>query len=279
MCEFCVRHGEGKVWYKNAKNYARQMYTIRKRTTKMKIDPESAASQIIFEAIQTRNVDPHRFPEMQEKVTKLLATAPSNPGQVIPLQDALDVVDIASPIATMSCICRRNQRALDERDEKTRTCLGLGIGMFKWERWPERYKGGVEYITPEECKEWLKKWDDLGMCHVLMVWGLYHDTPYIGGLCNCDYPICGVMRFRLDYGLPTLLKGEYVAQVDHRKCQGCFTCVSRCQFGAIRREVTIDKPNIDQSKCYGCGVCFNGCPRGAISLVRRETIPGLRNVW
>jgi Fe-S-cluster-containing hydrogenase component 2 len=55
--------------------------------------------------------------------------------------------------------------------------------------------------------------------------------------------------------------------------------VERCQFGAIKFEVTIEKTNIDQFRCFGCGVCMTTCPTGAISMVDRKTLPGLREVW
>jgi ferredoxin len=67
--------------------------------------------------------------------------------------------------------------------------------------------------------------------------------------------------------------------VDYEECNGCGTCVQRCQFGAIKFEVTTDKTNIDMFKCFGCGVCETGCPTGAIRLERREKFPSLREEW
>jgi len=31
MCEFCTKHGDGKVWYKNAANYANDLLSDIKR--------------------------------------------------------------------------------------------------------------------------------------------------------------------------------------------------------------------------------------------------------
>ncbi len=31
MCEFCTKHGEGKIWYKNAANYANDLLSDLKR--------------------------------------------------------------------------------------------------------------------------------------------------------------------------------------------------------------------------------------------------------
>jgi Pyruvate/2-oxoacid:ferredoxin oxidoreductase delta subunit len=32
-------------------------------------------------------------------------------------------------------------------------------------------------------------------------------------------------------------------------------------------------------KCYGCGVCRNACKKEAITLVEKENLPGLKEVW
>jgi NAD-dependent dihydropyrimidine dehydrogenase PreA subunit len=109
---------------------------------------------------------------------------------------------------------------------------------------------------------------------ILMTYG----APYVGGLCMCDYPDCGMIRLRLDVGVGCL-KSHYVAIVDYDLCNGCGVCVQRCQFGALKFEISTDKAHIDQYRCFGCGVCATGCPRGAISLKRREEIPALAEVW
>jgi MinD superfamily P-loop ATPase len=70
-----------------------------------------------------------------------------------------------------------------------------------------------------------------------------------------------------------------VASVDYEKCNGCGICVQRCQFGALKFEVSIDKANIDRYKCFGCGLCETACPRKAISLLNRMEVPALKEVW
>lgn len=275
MCQFCMTHGYGKVWYKNAMNYARQMYKLKKHKSSHDHgrDPEGAAALIIAEAVEARGLKPEEFPRLRHMANKVAQEMVA--GQVVTLEDAMTMVELASPIALMGCICRKITRGRLEDNEDSYTCMGLGIGMFKWDRWPERYKGGVHFVTVEEAKQWLVKWHNKGMVASLMT----HGTPYIGGLCMCDYPDCLAIRYRLDYGINQLFKGEFVAKLDYDKCSGCGTCVERCQFGAIKFEVTIEKTNIDQFRCFGCGVCMTTCPTGAISMVDRKTLPGLREVW
>ncbi|MBI3040151.1 MAG: 4Fe-4S binding protein [Chloroflexi bacterium] len=202
-------------------------------------------------------------------------------GQVIPLEEADKVLELCSPIGLIACVCRKGARAIDERNELEYTCMGMGVGMLKWERWPERYKGGVKFVTVEEAKEWNHRMDKRGFVHLLMLAG----APYIGGFCQCDYPDCAAIRRVVDFGgagafgAIGTLKSHHVAQVDYDECNGCGICVQRCQFGALKFEVTSQKANIDQFKCYGCGLCQTGCPRGAIKLLERKSLPALVEVW
>jgi len=194
--------------------------------------------------------------------------------QVVPMQDALKIMDLCSPIALMRCNCRYQVRAIDERNALEYTCMGMGVGMLKWERWPERYKGAVKFVNPEEAKEWIRVMNKRGFCHLLMTFG----APYIGGFCMCDYPDCLELRNAVDFGVGPI-KGHHVAQVDYDICNGCGICAQRCQWGALKFEVTSEKANIDQFKCYGCGLCETGCPRSAIKLVERKNLPALAEVW
>ena len=105
------------------------------------------------------------------------------------------------------------------------------------------------------------------------------EPPFIGGFCQCDYPDCPQIRNRNDFGVGSVLKSHYVAQVDYDICNGCRICVQRCQFGALKFEATTEKANTDQFKCFGCGLCETACPRGATKLVERTSLPALANVW
>ena len=273
MCQWCVAHGDGKIWYKNAKNYARKMYKVRKEaaSSRPEVSPQTQAELIIEEVIEARDAKPEEYPKLKKNVERMLHTV--HFGQVLPLQDIKDVMDIAYPIAKMTCACRRRVRGL--RDEENFYCMGLGVGMYKWERWPELYRGGVEFMSPEEAKKWLEDMNKLGTVHTVWTFG----TPYIGGVCNCEYPVCLGIRNRLDYDIQILVKGEYAAKIDYRKCDGCGACVKRCQFGAAKMEISLDKANIDMFKCFGCGLCETACQKKAVTLVSRSSIPMLRNIW
>ncbi|MCP4753364.1 MAG: 4Fe-4S dicluster domain-containing protein [Proteobacteria bacterium] len=271
-------YGNGR-WYLNPKNHSRNMYKIKKPQQKAAAfgsDPEAQSGRKIGEIMQMRFDDPEKFRQLVKEADSLKTKGPFQIGQVIPLQEAYVVAELSYPVGSMHCICRYHARGHTERNEHEYSCTGLGVGMFKWERWPERYKGGVNFMTPDEAKEWLQKWNKKGMVHIIMTFG----GSYVGGICNCDYPDCGMIRNRVDYGIETgCIKSPWVAKVDYDKCTGCGICVQRCQFGAIKFEVTKDQTNIDQFKCFGCGLCETACPTEAIELLEREELPGLKEVW
>jgi heterodisulfide reductase subunit A-like polyferredoxin len=64
-----------------------------------------------------------------------------------------------------------------------------------------------------------------------------------------------------------------VNRVDEDACQGCESCVPRCQFDAL----TVDMvAHVDEARCVGCGACVVVCPEHALALVRRpddEVLP------
>jgi NAD-dependent dihydropyrimidine dehydrogenase PreA subunit len=275
LCKLCDLFGGGETWYFKPENYARNIYKLRTPGHKAGSgkDPETVAGELMMGALQVKFSNPEKFPELREEVNKKLLEV--NICQVVTLEECNYIIEnLAHPLALVSCICRRLLRAREETDWDSYSCLAIGVGVYKWERWPERYKGGVLFVSPQEAKEWIANWDKKGMVHLVMTFG----SPYIGGICNCDYD-CLALRMRQFYDFEYVLKGHYVAKIDFEKCKGCGTCATRCQFGAIRKIVTRNKFVIDMTKCYGCAVCVTGCKNDAISLIKRESSPSLKNLW
>ncbi len=283
MCRMCDLIGEGQIWYLNPKNYGHRLYRRREPGTKptefrggsTAAEEEGREENLLFKASEAKgDGDMETFNKTIKELNDRLAGQWL--AQVLPLQDAQAVMDLVQgPLGAMMCICRYWHRGEEANNLRDYSCLGLGTGMLKWERWPERYRGGVEFLSPTQAKEWLEYWNKRGYVHMLMQEG----QDFVGGLCNCDYPTCNQIRYREDYGYEHLIKAEYVAQLDYDLCNGCGNCVMRCQFGALRYEVALDKANIEPFKCFGCGLCETKCSRGAISLVPRSTVPALKDVW
>ncbi|MBI4308003.1 MAG: 4Fe-4S binding protein [Chloroflexi bacterium] len=277
MCRMCTWLGEGDIWYRNPKLYSNRLYKLREPGRR----PQEAWTEDLGgdlgKAVQAKaDGDLATFQRIVGEINARDAKVPS--GQVLPLKDAIDVVtSIGTPLAAMMCLCRKVNRGEEETSVNEYSCMGLGTGMLKWERWPERYRGGVQFMTPKEATEWLEYWDSRGMMHLVMQ---ETGTNFLSGICNCDYPDCQLIRRRIDYGLVyQLTKAEYVCEVDYEKCNGCGECLGRCHFNGLKYESTIDKPNIDQMACFGCGLCMTACHRNAIKLVPRTAYAGLRNVW
>jgi len=282
VCYLCDEYGNpefgGGIWYLNPYNYSRNMYKLRlpgEGHKGVEASPETGESTGPTTADLLNLIekdDREGFDRLVKQMDEGMRQGGG--GQVLPLKDAEKVMDLCSPIGLIACLCRKNWRAVDERSENEYTCMGMGVGMLKWERWPERYKGGCKFVNHEEAKEWLRELDRKGFCHCLMMFG----APYIGGFCQCDFPDCNLIRWAVDFGFG-VLKSHYVAQVDYDACNGCGICASRCQWGALKFEVTTKKASIDAFKCYGCGVCETGCPRKAIELIDRKSLPALAEVW
>ncbi len=288
MCEFLGRGEEEEdFWYFNPQIFARNMYTKKIRGQAPKAhtgqpNPSGVAAAQPKEWAPTqqemrdiRADEPERHPEALKIFNDNLRKGNDAVGQVITLQEAHRIADVGVAMASMGCMCRWLHRAYEERSPMAYSCLGTGIGMLKSERWPERYKGGVNLMPPEEVKEWLTMWNERGFMHLIMAL----PGGYIEGICNCEYPACLTIRNRLDLGIETLLKGHYVASIDYDTCNGCGICIQRCQYGAAKFEVRIDKSNVDQLRCFGCGLCQTGCPRDAITMINRENLPGMKEVW
>lgn len=279
MCWLCDEFGDTQygngLWYLNPINYARNMYKVRLPGDRFKgaevgLETGARIGPTTLDLIQAiERGDQPGYAKMQ---ADLIATEQGS--QVVPLEDADRVLELCSPIGLIACICRKGVRAIDERNELEYTCMGMGTGMLKWERWPERYKGGVKFVNIDEAKEWNHEMDRRGFVHLLMLFG----APFIGGFCQCDYPDCGALRSAIDFGIGPL-KSHYIAEVDYDMCNSCGICAARCQWGALKFEVTTGKANIDPFKCFGCGLCETGCPRGAIKLLLRQSVPALAEVW
>jgi len=279
MCWLCEQFGDPEygngLWYLNPKNYARNMYKLRAPDAGFKgaevgLETGARAGPTTQDLLAAAEKGDH---EEYDKIRTIMQEGGQG-SQVLPLEDADRVLELCSPIGLIACICRKDVRAIDERNEHEYTCMGMGVGMLKWERWPERYKGGCKFVNIDEAKEWNHEMDKRGFVHILMLFG----APFIGGFCQCDYPDCSALRSAVDFGIGTL-KGHYVAEVDYDECNGCGICAQRCQWGALKFEVTSGKANIDLFKCFGCGLCETGCPRGAIKLVERKSVPALAEVW
>ncbi len=274
MCEFCHRHGEGKKWYLAAANYSQELFN-------------DAARRSARDVLANLGSQPPQRGVARAQLTRL-KPAPRlvhwiarrhqqdvHWGQVVPIEDALEVVDLLDWIVRLPCTCRADTIG----DRNARYCFGLGVAeteeplrkLFQEVLDPSL---SVESLTKEQAKQVLTGLDKRGSMH--SIWTL--KSPFIGGLCNCDRDCMAFQSHRF-YRYQVMFRAEYVALVDPDKCNGCRRCMHQCLFGAMTHSLTLGKCAVHAPDCYGCGICRAVCQRDAISLRPRAEVEAVANVW
>jgi ferredoxin len=281
MCEFCHKHGEGKKWYLQAKNYSDDLTSdlARRRFIVDCLAKPNGPSMPSNRMRWTDNMP--KFVRSALTPYKINMWKKNHYGQVLPIEDIERIFDFVGTVVRMQCICRQ-KRACKE----VRFCYGLSIvpggGEFfkiingidvSYVTGPDT--SGLEKLTKEEALENFREYEREGLCH--SVWTFV--TPFIGGICNCDRSDCGAMKATIMQGFPLMFRAEYFAQVNPELCNGCRACMRVCQFGAIGYSASNKKAVIDQGRCYGCGICRASCAKNAITLNDRSSVPALANRW
>lgn len=259
MCEFCIRHGEGKKWYEVMQNYSRELYAQNKR--------EQFAKEFVKNSQTTmvRNID---------KMAKLKRTMPIafrfyrkmgnwwmkhyHFGQVVPLEDVESIIDMVQSITRIPCVCRSAVKG----QKDARYCFALGMdptGIFG--DYPD-LKANLETLSGKEAKEIIRRFDQEGLVH--SIWTF--KTPFIGAICNCDRDCLAYRTQVAEDLMQVMFKAEYLAKIEPLACVGCRSCQKLCQFGAIEFSSLDKKCYINPLKCYGCGVCRSACHKEAVVL-------------
>ena len=272
MCEFCKEHGEGKKWYLQAKNYSQELFNEERKLMKRDFFAKFEETVVTrFGRLDQLKADPEALkamlPSMIEERKK------EHWGQVVPLEEIEQILDMTVNITRLPCACRSTTRGLYD----ARYCFGVTTfertddPIFQYPDWST----DLEVLTTEEAKKAIQKLDRNGLVHT--VWTFI--TPFIYGFCNCTVTDCLAMKMRLRVGFPLFFKAEWVATIDWESCNGCKDCLKNCNFGAISYSPSVQKCYINQFQCYGCGVCRAVCPRDAITLRDRNAIPALAKEW
>lgn len=274
MCEFCTEHGEGKTWYLQMKNYAKEL-----------LHEELSHAQTETIGTENRYTWTGRFWEnfVMPAITGTPATGPfamsetleqrkvEHFGQVLPIEDVERVIDMVDSVTRLPCGCR----FLTTGKTDKRYCFGLG--MDKWRvlgKFPEA-ASSLEVLDKEQAKDILRAYDKEGLVHTIWT-GV---TPYVVGLCNCDHD-CGAYKKYIELrDLPHFFRAEYICRVDPDQCTGCKSCFKQCQFAALFYSSGRGKVYIDPTRCFGCGLCRAACSKDAIRLEPRQTRPEAADLW
>ncbi len=267
MCEFCIQHGEGKKWYLDMRNYSRELWAQEGRAEFMtdygaRFEERYTKRVALLDALVNKPVVGRFFRRMAIRNQKT-----EHWGQVVPIEDLEQVVDLQDSIVRFPCVCR----ILTTGHREARYCFGIGVNMAgTLAQYPDA--SSLEVLGREEAKKILRSFDKQGMVH--SVWTF--KTPYIGAICNCDQD-CVAYRLQVKTNLTQVMfRAEYVGLVDWDLCNGCKKCLLNCQFGAIRYSNTMKRATIEMTQCYGCGVCRAVCNKEAITLKPRTAFATLK---
>jgi len=287
MCEFCTKHGEGKKWYLQMKNYAEELLHEELSTAQKEVAKAATRSEWGNRGIERFVMPAITGDPMTQSDSRGSSISSPKPrlsedeivarrkiehfGQVLPIEDAEEVIDMVDSITRFPCGCRFI--SIGKADK--RYCFGFGMdtqGILG--KYPDA-SSSLEVLDKEEAKKIFREYDEEGLVHSIWT-GV---TPYVVGMCNCDRDCMAYKGYIEEGGAPSFFRAEYVCQVDWEFCTGCKSCISQCQFGAQFYSSTLGKVYIDAKRCFGCGVCRATCPKDAISLLPRQEHPEVADVW
>lgn len=279
MCEFCVKHGEGKKWYLNVKNYSQDLLSDIKRRDYIK-DHFFWVERVhnkYFNFLKTMPLHlPIIGPSIKAVVREIFIR--EHWSQIIPIEDVEKILNFTNSIIRVACVCR-----MATTGKEHRLCFlisldpnKLGIAdIIDTSFFKNPDVARFEKVDKCWALNFMKESEKVGMIH--SVWTLH--PPFIGIICNCQYSTGCIAMKMIKEITPMGFRAEYVAAADKEKCMGCKECMKVCQFGAIRFNKDSKKVGIDARKCFGCGVCRSVCKQNAIALHSRHSVPAARNLW
>jgi len=281
MCEFCLKHGEGKKWYLQARNYSDELLSdIRRRRIIAEFFSNPERLRRSIERLNRIEKIPTFIRSMIGRVITGRQKK-SHFGQVVPIEEIEKIFGFVGSIVRVACICRHVTLGQEKRycyavsmspngGELAKIIIGLDNSFLVGPA-----TSGMEVLMKEEAVAFFRDHEREGLCHT--VWTF--ESPFIGGVCNCDRSDCLAMRCTVTHSVPVMFRAEYVAEVDPYDCIGCRQCMRVCQFGAIVYSAATGKIAIDERRCYGCGICRSMCDKNAIRLNDRTQVAVAANLW
>ena len=270
MCEFCTKHGDGQVWFKNAANYGKDLMADIQRRKYI----DNFFTQTIEAGVSTigRLETIYRKKKaLPARVVKAMVNQAKDEhfGQVVTMEDIRDIVGKAATVVRIPCACRWAALKKEER-----CCYSVSYSPEFWfKELDMSYFGlsqdqGLEAMTPEVAINQMEKLEESRAVHT--IWTMM--TPFVGAICNCQPGDClGLRTLAID--VETIFRGEQMAIVDKSLCTGCGFCEEACHFGAIHSHEQSGefKAHIHPTQCFGCGLCRNNCQEKAITMTTRTS--------
>ncbi len=179
--------------------------------------------------------------------------------EVMTYENAEELLRRRGKIVVAPCICRREQTMTGSGCTKPlESCLIFGLTADYYER-----NGLGRVISTQQAIEILHQADKAGL---VLQPGNYQKA---GNICCCCGCCCGVLRTLKKLPRPVdHISSPFYATSAADTCNGCETCVDRCQMDAIYIENSKSIINLD--RCIGCGLCVTTCPTGSMTLIRKS---------
>jgi len=275
MCEFCIKHGEGKKWYLNVKNYSQDLASDIKRRAYVKKFFYSADKSYKKYFNNIKNL-PLKMPIIRPLLKALVRrkSIDTHWGQVVPIEDVEKILSITSSIVRIPCACSKITSGKERR-----TCFVITLNPESIKLVDQSFFGGpdvakFEKIDKISALNFMKEQESRGTFH--SIWTF--KTPFIGAMCNCDDTTCIAMKMYKKI-TPTFFKAEFIIKLDENECNGCKACIKICPFEALEYDTVNKKVKVDYKKCCGCGICRAVCKKNAISLRQRLSVPEAAHLW
>jgi Na+-translocating ferredoxin:NAD+ oxidoreductase subunit B len=194
--------------------------------------------------------------------------------QALPYEQVYAFVNSHHTFAVTNCICRHTAKmgggGCQAPEE---SCLVFG-------EWAENYirNGRGRAIDRTEVLDILAKADAANL--ILRP----SNSQTVEFVCTCCVCCCGGLVGLKNHPRPAdRVTSPFYAQLDTQKCQGCWSCLERCQMGAL---VEGDGcATLKPERCIGCGLCVTTCPNHALTLLRKpdaqltQTPATLQDTW
>jgi electron transport complex protein RnfB len=214
--------------------------------------------------LQARDERGPRVPRgWRAPVTRQMRTIPIGQSieprlEAMPYEQAEALVRAHDTYTVAPCICRREAKLRGEGcDAPEESCLLFGDFAAYYAR-----TGRGRAIDRAEMLDLLARAD----AHNLVLQPSHSQRADF--ICTCCGCCCGVLAGIKAQPKPAeYVSSAFIARYDADLCQGCETCLDRCQMDALTAEDS--GVAFDADRCIGCGLCVTTCPSGALTLQRK----------
>lgn len=220
-----------------------------------KLDRELAQDAEEYMLTYVENSFWRAYPQMR---TIPVEKSVSSEAEIMLYEQAEELVRSQKTFAVSNCICRQEQRVLGKGcDKPEESCLGLGMAAEVMVR-----TGRGRTISQEDALAILRRAEEVGL--VLQP----SNAKKALFICTCCGCCCNALRSLKRFPEPAnIVSSPFLASLNTDTCEGCGTCVKRCQMEAIC--LVDDKAFLDVNRCIGCGLCVTTCPASSLSLTRK----------